>query len=484
MVLMGQSGITNATLLASNRILEDTFVGSNPFVEGLELIAAEDSALIAQYYHWGGQKTFPLNPDNSAFSNLDVMYIISSNQENWHEYWPRSLWEFRDGATVVFQFSQDIEDSLDDAEEIIPELNTWMGTTLDILYGAYDSITDTTYLFYWGYMSPQNHSDFIYDEFYDVLRPSGSSGFTNFITDEVIASAPVSVVATGLVKPETEWVPLTVAAFILEDGISIDENDVHNMSIGSAFDYLGSIMPASGSQYSKIVFKLPYVANVYNSYPTTDNLYPELTGDFEWTLKAGEYIDESYDDIYVTYDMAVEELETFPQITSEVDVDTASLRSTTDPILNYTISMTNTGDEEAYNVAFAWDLGEERPEPVEIPLFDSDTYMYDSAIWKYYDIRDGLLYDTYQGFGAEILVKGWFTFLNGTLIPTENMPIGTTGYFMLDIGAVFQKVMPLKTFFTFDYSSNLVEITLENGNFALLGNIDELDEGGSESFWW
>jgi hypothetical protein len=108
LVLMGQSGITKAVWQAPKKGLTDTFlVGSNDFFsEGLELVAAEDSAMITQYYQWDGEKTFPLDPSGfnnpaSAFNTLEVLYIISSNQENWREYWPRSIWEFRDGAVLL-----------------------------------------------------------------------------------------------------------------------------------------------------------------------------------------------------------------------------------------------------------------------------------------------------------------------------------------------------------------------------------------------
>ncbi|MHA1168876.1 MAG: hypothetical protein ACTSRU_13695, partial [Candidatus Hodarchaeales archaeon] len=66
LTFFSQAGVVTATT-QSPSIFSDTLVGSGSFIEGLELIAAEDSALIAQYYQWGGQKTFPLDPANSAF---------------------------------------------------------------------------------------------------------------------------------------------------------------------------------------------------------------------------------------------------------------------------------------------------------------------------------------------------------------------------------------------------------------------------------
>jgi hypothetical protein len=478
LMFFGQSGIVNATPKAPVRLLSDTLVGSDPFVEGLELVAAEGSALIAQYFQLGGEKKFPLNPSHSTFSNLDVLYIISSNQENWHKYWPRSIWEFRDGATVVFQFSQGLEASLEDANEIVSSLNPWMGTTLDVLYGV--EIQGTTTLFYWGYMSAQNHTDFIYDEFYDVLS---TGGYTNFITNEVIANAPVSVVGTGLVKNETgHWIPLAVSAFIKDDGITIDGDGVHEMSVNTAFGYTGTIRPASNSILSHIKFKLPYVANVYDLYPETNNLYPELTGHFDWTMKFGEW-DTSYDDIYVIYDMAVDELQTFPQITGEQSIDVTELHSATDPKLNYTISMENTGDETAYNTTFVWDIGG-KPDPMNITIFNAAEYKFNSTIEKYYDIVTGMFYNTYQGTGAKILITGWFTHLNDTIVQPVNMPIANTSYYMIDLAKSIAAVNINKSAFTFSHSDNLLTTTLENGNFALTATIDELEQGATEDFWW
>ncbi|MFX0124676.1 MAG: hypothetical protein ACFFAE_13685 [Candidatus Hodarchaeota archaeon] len=481
LVLMNQSGITNATLQEPKRILSDTLVGEDPFIEALELIAAEGTALIAQYYQLNGEKKFPIDPSHSAFNKLDLMYVISSNQANWRDYWPRSIWEFRDGATILLQFSQGMEESLDDGAEIISGLNSWMGTTLDILYGA--EVGGKTTLFYWGYLSKQNHSDFIEKEFYEVFSVGGH---TNFITNEIITEAPVSVVGTGLVRNETGFfIPVAVAAFILENGISID-NDVHIMSIGSAFDFSGMIKPAPNSIISHVKFQLPYVANVYDLYPDTNNLYPELTGQFEWTLKVGSWIDNSYEDINVTYDMNVDELRTFPQITSDVSVDVDALHNNTDPMLNYSITMENTGNEKAYAVSFAWDLGEKRPEPINITIFDSETFMFNSTYSKFYNIVDGQFYDTFQGVGPKINVTGWFTLHDGTPIDPVNAPfiVDSTTYYMIDIWETYKSVIINKSFFTFTHSDNLGETTLENGNFALNATIPELNSGSSVEYWW
>lgn len=484
LLMISQSGITYATWEAPRRILADTIVGENPYIEGLELIAAEDTAMIVQYYQFGGEKTFPLDPKQSEFDNLDVLYIISSNQENWQEYWPRSIWEFRDGATVVLQFSQGLQDSLDDADEITSALNNWMGTTLDVLYGVYDSVSDKTTVFYWGYMSSENHSDFIYDEFYDVLN---TGGFTEFITRQTLINSPVSVVGTGIVRNETNhWTPVAVTAFIQEDGITIDENGVHNMSIASSFGYTGAIRSTKDCLLSAINFQLPYVANVYDSYPTTMNLYPELTGKFDWIVKAGSWIDNQYEDVYVTYDMAIEELETFPQITGEVSIDVASLHDDVNPLLNYTISLTNTGNEKAFNTTFVWDLGEE-PKPHYISVFDTDMYKFNSSIQKYYNRSSGLLVDE-EAWNASnplnISITGWFTYLNDAIVqPVSNYNV-TSGYYDFDFAASMAAVYTNKSFFDFSYSSNIENLTLENGNFALYGVIDELAFGASEEFWW
>ena len=79
--------VAQANLQVSEKILADTLIGSDPFIEGLELIAAHDSALIAQYYQFGGQKIFPLNPDAPAFTYLNFMYVVSARQSFWQHYW-------------------------------------------------------------------------------------------------------------------------------------------------------------------------------------------------------------------------------------------------------------------------------------------------------------------------------------------------------------------------------------------------------------
>jgi len=494
LMFMGQSGIIQAApqLAHSIQILQDTLLGQNSdFIEGLELIAAESSALITQYYQWSGEKMFPLNPTSNAFDHLDLFYIISSNQRNWHDYWPRSLWEFRDGATIVFYFSQGMEASLADASTIIPAISTWMGTTLDILYGV--EVGGQTALFYWGYMSAQNHTDFIIDEFYDVFT---TGGYTNFITNDVIAASPVSVVGTGLAKQNSVWKPLAVASFIQENGITIDGNDVHNMSISSAFSYSGPIRPSPNSVLSVISFKLPYVANVYASDPETDSLYPELTGNFKWTMKVGSFYERVLEDIYVTYDMAVEELETFPQITANVDVDISSLQSPIDPKLNYTITLTNTGNEMAYNTTFAWEIGEDEPEPKYIYVFDSETYQFDPGILKFYNSSSGLIVDTLaltehinvDNFNISLEITGWFTYKNnGSIVqPVSQLLTNTTNgreMYAIDFEETLKIVYVNKSVFNFVHSNNL-QTLYENDTFYVYDTLNQLPIGSSVQYWW
>ncbi len=494
LMFMGQSGIIQAApqLTQSVQILQDTLLGQNSdFIEGLELIAAEGSALITQYYQWSGEKIFPLDPTSDAFDYLDLLYIISSNQRNWHNYWPRSLWEFRDGATIVFYFSQGMEASLADSSAIIPAISTWMGTNLDMLYGV--EVGGQTVLFYWGYMSAQNHTDFIIDEFYDVFT---TGGYTNFITNDIIAASPVSVVGTGLAKQNNVWKPLAVTAFIQENGIIIDENDVHNMSINSAFGYSGPIRPSPNSVLSAISFKLPYVANVYLSYPKTDSLYPELTGNFKWTMKVGSIYERIPEDIYITYDMAVEELETFPQITANVDVDVSALQSPTDSKLNYTITLTNTGNEMAYNTTFAWEIGENEPEPKYIYVFDSETYQFDPSILKFYNSSSGLIVDSLaltehidvDNLNISLEISGWFTYVtNGSIVqPVSQLFTNITNgreMYAIDFEETLKSVYINKSVFNFVHSSNL-QTLYENETFYVYDTLNQLPNGSSVHYWW
>jgi hypothetical protein len=60
----------------------------------------------------------------------------------------------------------------------------------------------------------------------------------------------------------------------------------------------------------------------------------------------------------------------------------------------------------------------------------------------------------------------------------------TAGIHSIDLATIYDLVYINKSFMNFKHSTNLIETTLENGNFALYGTIDELDIGSSSSFWW
>ncbi|MFW9779770.1 MAG: hypothetical protein ACFFE8_13025 [Candidatus Heimdallarchaeota archaeon] len=482
-LMLTPTSLTQADMQVPKRIFTDTLVGENPFIEGLELLAANGSAMIAQYHQIGGQKLFPLDPFTTEFDQLEFLYIVSSNQNLWRHYWPRSLWEFRDGITLVMHFSQLLEPAMSDGNAIATQLSAWSGVPIDLLYGS--EIGGETTLFYWGYMSGQDHSDFIRNEFYDLFN---QGGFTSFIKADNIADAPVSVVGTGLIRNQTRhWVPLTVSAFILENGISVGPSGVHNMSITNAFGYTGIIEPSPNAFISTIHFTLPYVANVYEYSPATTNLYPELTGRFEWGMKFGPFAVQ-YDDLYVTYDMQIDQLKTFPQISADLSVDVAALHAPS-PTLNYTITLTNTGSETAHNTTFVWDLGDQ-PLPQKITVFDDTQFAWDPNLVRYYDGSTGTFVDklVFNDDGTQnnsYEITGWFTYTaNGSVVQPITEWNTTSNMFDIKIIPTLLQVYVERSYFTFSRSTNMNTMILPNGNFALNGTINALPNGASTEFWW
>ncbi|MFW9856006.1 MAG: hypothetical protein ACFFFG_13205 [Candidatus Thorarchaeota archaeon] len=481
-LMLTPTSLTQADMQVPKRILTDTLVGENPFIEGLELLAANGSAMIAQYHQIGGQKLFPLDPFTTEFDQLEFLYIVSSNQNLWRHYWPRSLWEFRDGITLVMHFSQLLEPAMSDGNAIATQLSAWSGVPIDLLYGS--EIGGETTLFYWGYMSEQDHSDFIRNEFYDLFD---QGGFTSFIKADTIADAPVSVVGTGLIRNQTRhWVPLTVSAFILENGISVDPSGIHNMSIRNAFGYTGIIQPSPDAFISTIHFTLPYVANVYDYSPATTNLYPELTGRFEWGMKFGPFAVQ-YDEMYVTYDMQIDQLKIFPQISADLSVDVAALHAAS-PTLNYTIKMANTGTEPAYNTTFVWDLGDQ-PLPENVTVFDDTRFKWDPNLVKYYNASDGTLVDslvytdnTTQNNSYKLI--GWFRYLNDSVVQPITQYNSVTDLYDIKVIETLLQVYVERSYFTFSKSTNMNTMILPNGNFALNGTIDTLPVGSYNEFWW
>lgn len=475
-------------ILSTNTIIE-----SDIFAESAELFAGRNQSLIAQVNYVGGNHDIPFDLTAPEFEHLEAYILYAGDQHYIKNFWPRALAELRDGLTLVLNFKGiTYSQAIDNAETIKAVVESEYGLELQPLFG-YNLALDSTIAYYKPLAAGEMNA-FLASGWAGSPYNDGLASFSSATT---LQNSPAKITAHLLTRTDdtqfpSGWMPINIAAFVAENAITIDENDIYTLSLKDVFgftDVQGSVY----SNYSLVKLRMPYIANVYSVDPITDNLYPEITGNYYWTLRASIsaldwLVEASYDDIELVYDLNTTDFSSFPQIESVRSIDSDLLANNN--ILNYSISITNNGDETAKNLLFAEELGE-RPESFTTPIFDSETYYFDNLEIAYYNSSTGIMTEIPVASEFNITFNGWYKYVeNNSIVQPVTTYNVTTDSYDLDIEATFASVHTNKTFFTFEYSSNFVEVEdLYNGtqitpNFGLVGSIESLEPGETVDMWW
>jgi hypothetical protein len=488
LVTIAAAGDANGILLRDRGELlgeQDTTLSTDFFSEHLELMAGEGDAIIAQAGFFGGTVTVPYDLSASEFDHLITFIFAVSDQDDWEDYWVGPIWEFRDGATLLLVFrDESYADAINNGNAIAAAVSSEFGIELEPLFGAH--VDGESTLIYYDAMTGASMDAYFNSwggsPYIDGLAPFAGTPMRN---------APVRVAGDVLAYDtnDSKWIPWSAAAYIVPQAISI-EDGIYNISIADAFG-VSPIEGAASADYSGITLRLPYVANIYGMDPETDNLFPELTGKFDWTLKVDAlpiyYVNNQYDDISIEYDLNTTDLTTYPQIQADYSINKAELNEGT---LNYSLTLTNVGNEEARNVAFAVPLGTP-PQNFTIAAFNDTVYNFSNGRVVYWDYEKGEITETDPGLAWNLTIIGWFTYTaNDSIVqPVVTLNI-TSGHYNLDMVSTIAMVHDNVTLFTFAHSDDLIEVDdISHGEkaepeFGLAGNLSSLAPDESRTVWY
>lgn len=414
-----KGSITETEPLIADRI----YTASN-YIEGINLHPMRSNAIGVNMELIGGSVNLPF--DLTTYNNLLGFQLVISNQRLWRDHAQRRFWDVSDGATMLLVFrGLTLDDAKEDAREIKLMMETLYGLSLHLVFGEWDNGDRLAVFVFQGHVSVGAYELFI-DEFVSYVP---NAGFGKGLTSSVLVNSPVKAMGIGLLHERfpipgigitTEWIPILSAAWIDPDGLIKDGTQV-DMNLTNIMPSIGPIEGAAYATASVVTMKLPYVVDVLEIDPRTDNMYPHLKGYFEWVVKVNLpllnwSLERSYDDIYVKYDFNLTDMQNYPQVIGEMSLDsTLPIDGSEDLVCSFTFE--NVDDTEpAYDIELAY--GEFKNKDLDgfTALVNNPELTFNDAKEMYYNATSQILTDTVIPLGPPEIVKitGWFWNSTGT----------------------------------------------------------------------
>ncbi len=393
------------------QIADAEYTGSQ-YIEGIDIYPLKDTAIGVNVGFIGGTVELPF--DVTTYSNLEALNLIVANQAAWRMHSQRRFWDVSDGTSLMLVFrGLTTGESLTQGNAIAAMIETAYNFSLSLVFGQWEAGLEISILVYQGRIADESVFDSFTDDFTSYVS---DDGFGEGITSSVLNNAPVKAMGVSLVKgryllmqPALGLIPVLECAWIDPDGLEKD-GTVIDVSLLNIMPDLTEVSGAANALASIVKLDLPYVVDVLVVDPDTDNMYPHLKGKFEWVVKVDLPIwqrDETYDDIFVSYDLNLSDMRSYPQVIGELSLN-ASLPFNGGQDIEYIFTWENVGAETAYNVTlsygeFAYDELDGFSLLVENPdlTFDENKIIYCNTTDGY--ISEALL------IGSDICsIEGWF----------------------------------------------------------------------------
>ncbi|MGQ4914134.1 MAG: hypothetical protein ACP6IU_05220 [Candidatus Asgardarchaeia archaeon] len=345
-------------------------IHSDYYVEALNIYAGRYTAAVVEQFFVGINVSFSaIDINDTAFDKLVSLIIAFRNGTVDHSHWPYPLWPIPPGIFVTMQFegytTDQSDQALEAAETVVAMVEDELGISGMYLYGYDHQGTTVKVVYYIGYESlvGVDFADLV--QYYMDRVPT--DGLGALVSSSNIISAPVAITAIMLQLNESsgDYLPILGDAYINPIGIETEDNVTFELSVNAITGHTGNITPSSSADFSVIRVKIPYIGNVTEYSPETDNLFPDMTGDFHYILQPeGPVNNSNSEDMKIVYNFNYNNETPFPVLRAEFSVIPVN------PIydLNYTreigfsLEVTNVGDETAYNITTAIPV---RPQDIE-----------------------------------------------------------------------------------------------------------------------
>ncbi|MGQ4913360.1 MAG: hypothetical protein ACP6IU_01280 [Candidatus Asgardarchaeia archaeon] len=354
--------------IITNNIKENNIsINTNTYGEVLNIYAGRDTSAVVEQFFIGGNISFTnLDLNNSVFDDVNMLLLSFRKGTIDTRYWPHPLWPVPPGIFLTLDIStsgSDIENALNKAQTIKGMIEREFGLDSLVIYDMNKRANGIRIAFYLDF----NSSTKDYTDLVNTWRAyAPSTGLGNLITTELIVSAPVSLVVLLLLRDEKNvLLPVLGDAYINPNGISMKSEKSFILSVNNVTQHVGAITHNPTANFSILKIEIPYIGNVTAYYPKSDNLFPDMTGKFEYIFSPeGPVNNSNPEDIWINYNFNYNNESQFPVLRAEF------LPIPVTPIydlnvtreLGFMIKVQNVGAEAAYNITTAIPV---RPQDVE-----------------------------------------------------------------------------------------------------------------------
>ena len=270
-------------------------------------------------------------------------------------YWPHPLWPIPEGLYVGIEYRNigaDVATSR--AQVVIAMVEAELGISGFSLY-TYEQIGSITrFVFYapYGVLGTYSYYNFLANFWYPMAPTTGLGELINL---NQLNASPLSIAMIMFDKDAQGYHTLVADAYINPYAIEHFDNGTFYLSVNNVFDHEGRIIASEDVDFSELRIRIPYIGNVTAWSPETDNLFPDMTGFYKYTLKP-DYVtpNNNVSDIWVKYSVAVNE-SAFPVLGARFEIipSTPTIMFDVNNSLTFQMTVDNMGDTDAYNITAA-----------------------------------------------------------------------------------------------------------------------------------
>ena len=329
----------------------------NRVTESIQITVGRNTSAVIEQLFTGQELTFEhININDTAFDGLVEFIIAGRNGLYNRKYWPHPLWPIPEGLYVGLTF-RDIDENtaVSHSETIISMVELELSVSGFSLYGYAHSGAVTKIVYYLPYTLLTNYTFSNFVDFWSAYLPS--DGLAELVNLGYLKNAPVSIALLGMFRrPGESWSTLVADAYLGANVIQENEDGTFTISVNSIFGHEGNIVASENASVSAVRVLIPYVGNVTYYSPETDNLFPDMSGEFLYLLKPrGPIENNNVKDIVIRYNLAFYAEPTFPLLETRFEIDPALPKvNFSEPIdLTFKLKVKNVGESYAYNIVSA-----------------------------------------------------------------------------------------------------------------------------------
>ncbi|MEQ9714700.1 MAG: hypothetical protein ABGF52_04110 [Candidatus Asgardarchaeum sp.] len=348
--------ISSAPIVTATSLYETTVTPINPFTEHLRITVGRNISVVVEHVFTGVEFQFShIDTASDAFDGL-TEFIIAGRQGIWRRrHWPHPLWPVPEGLYVGMTFENLEEDvAVSHSEEIIAMVEAELGVAGFSLFGYVKVGARIRIVYYVPYSLLENYTFSNFVDYWSVFLPS--DGLVSLVNLDALKSSPVAISLVGMFKQPDGWATIVAAAYLAPDVIQVEDDGTYVLSVNGILNHSGPISASEDSHFSSVRILIPYVGNVTYYSPETDNLFPDMNGEFFYLLKPkGPVENNNADDIIIKYNLAFYAEPTFPLLETrfEIDPPLPIIKPDETIELTFRLNVTNKGESYAYNIVSA-----------------------------------------------------------------------------------------------------------------------------------